>query len=46
MPAFGAGIIGDRPAMAQPRSSAIIYILVGVLILALGVLAFLLFASK
>ncbi len=46
MPAFGAGIIGDRPAMAQPRSSAIIYILVGVLILAIGVLAFLLFASK
>jgi len=46
MPAFGAGVVGDRPALAQPRSSAIIYILVGVLILAIGVLAFLLFASK
>lgn len=46
MPAFGAGIVGDRPALAQPRSSAIIYILVGVLIVAIGVLAFLLFASK
>jgi anti-anti-sigma regulatory factor len=46
MPAFGAGIVGDRPALAQPRSSAIIYVLVGVLIVAIGVLAFLLFASK
>lgn len=46
LPAFGAGVIGDRPALGQPRSSAIIYILVGVLIVAIGVLAFLLFASK
>lgn len=45
-PAFGASIVGDRNAAGQPRSSAVIYILVGVLIVAIGVLAFLLFAGK
>ncbi|MEZ4400602.1 MAG: hypothetical protein R3B06_11320 [Kofleriaceae bacterium] len=42
-PAFGASIVGDRPA--QPRSSTLIYVLVAVLIVAIGVLAFLLIAS-
>ena len=38
--------IGERPAAAPPRSSMIVYLLVGVLLLAIGVLAFLLFAGK
>ncbi len=44
VPAFGAGVVGDRP-MDQPRSSAIIYVLVGVLIVAIAVLALLLLSS-
>ena len=43
-PAFGASVVGDRPA-AQPKSSIVIYILVGVLIVAIGVLAVLLMSS-
>lgn len=43
-PAFGASIVGDRPA-TQPKSSMVIYILVGVLIIAIGVLAVLLMSS-
>ena len=43
-PAFGASVIGDRPA-APPKSSMLIYILVGALIVAIGVLGFLLMSS-
>ena len=43
---FGAGVVGERPALAAPKSSAIIYVLVAVLLAAIGVLAFLLFSSK
>jgi hypothetical protein len=45
-PAFGAGVLGDRPALVPPKSSAIIYVLVAVLLAAIAVLAFLLFSSK
>jgi anti-anti-sigma regulatory factor len=48
-PAFGAGIIGDRPVLVQaapPRSSGMIYILVVVLLAAISVLTYLLVASK
>lgn len=38
--------VGERPAVAQPKSSMVVYLLVGVLLLAIGVLAFLLFAGK
>ena len=43
---FGGGVVGDRPALVQPKSSAIIYVLVAVLLAAIGVLAFLLFSGK
>lgn len=43
-PAFGASVIGDRPA-APPKSSMLIYVLVGALIVAIGVLGFLLMSS-
>jgi len=45
-PSFGASVAGDRPALVAPKSSAIIYVLVAVLLAAIGVLAFLLFSSK
>jgi hypothetical protein len=45
-PAFGASVAGERPALVQPKSSAIIYVLVAVLLAAIGVLAFLLFSGK
>jgi anti-anti-sigma regulatory factor len=38
--------VADRPSLMQPRSSALVYVLVGVLLLAIGVLGFLLFAGK
>ena len=43
-PAFGASVVGDRPA-DQAKSSLVIYVLVGVLIVAIGVLAVLLMSS-
>ncbi|HUQ00896.1 MAG TPA: hypothetical protein VM261_00315 [Kofleriaceae bacterium] len=45
-PSFGAGVVSERAAMVAPKSSAIIYVLVAVLLAAIGVLAFLLFSSK
>ncbi len=36
----------DRAAMVQPKSGVIVYVLVGVLLVAIAVLAFLLFAGK
>ena len=46
-PSFGAGIVGDRPAIVQqPRSSGMIYLLVAVLLAAISVLTYLLVASK
>lgn len=36
----------ERPAVAAPRSGVVVYILVGVLLAAIGVLGFLLFAGK
>ena len=46
-PAFGAGVVGDRPALIQqPRSSTMIYVLVAVLLAAISVLTYLLVASK
>jgi anti-anti-sigma regulatory factor len=41
-----APVLADRPTMASPRSSALVYVLVGVLVLAIGVLGFLLVANK
>jgi cobalamin biosynthesis Mg chelatase CobN len=41
----GAAVIEDRSAMVQPKSGMIVYVLVGVLLLAIAVLAFLLFAK-
>ncbi|HVV85350.1 MAG TPA: STAS domain-containing protein [Kofleriaceae bacterium] len=46
VPAFGAGIVADRPALVQPRSSTMIYVLVAVLLAAISVLTYLLVASK
>lgn len=40
-PAFGAGVVGDRP-LEQPRSSMTVYILIGILVVAIAVLAILL----
>ncbi len=37
--------LGDRPAVAAPKNNTIVYVLVGVLLLAIGVLGFLLFAK-
>jgi hypothetical protein len=45
-PSFGAGVVSERSAMVAPKSSAIIYVLVAVLLAAIAVLAFLLFSSK
>jgi anti-anti-sigma regulatory factor len=46
-PAFGAGVLGERPALVQqPRSSSMIYVLVVVLLAAISVLTYLLVASK
>jgi hypothetical protein len=45
-PGFGAGVVGHRAASSQPRSSAMIYLLVAVLLAAIGVLTFLLVAGK
>lgn len=45
-PAFGSSIVGDRPALAQPRSSGMIYVLIAVLLAAISVLTFLLASSK
>jgi anti-anti-sigma factor len=42
-PGLGAAV--DRPPVAQPKSGTIVYVLVGVLLLAIGVLAFLLFGK-
>jgi anti-anti-sigma regulatory factor len=42
----GAAAMAERAPMVQPKSSALIYVLVGVLLVAIGVLAFLLFSSK
>ncbi len=38
--------VGERPQLAQPKSGALVYALVGVLLVAIAVLAFLLFAGK
>jgi len=38
--------MAERPPVVQPKSSALIYVLVGVLLVAIGVLAFLLFSGK
>ncbi len=45
-PGFGAGVVGHRAVSSQPRSSAMIYLLVAVLLAAIGVLTFLLVAGK
>ena len=45
-PTFGASVVGDRPALVQPRSSTMIYVLVAVLLAAISVLTFLLVSSK
>ncbi len=45
-PAFGSSSVGDRPALVQPRSSTMIYVLVAVLLAAISVLTFLLVSSK
>ncbi len=45
-PGFGSAVVGERPAIVQPKSSAIIYVLVAVLLAAIAVLGFLLFSSK
>jgi hypothetical protein len=44
MPQLGGGAMAmmDRPAMAQPRSNAVIYVLVTILLAAIGVLTYLL----
>ncbi len=43
----GISMVGDRAAaVSQPKSGAVVYVLVGVLLIAIGVLAFLLFAGK
>jgi anti-anti-sigma regulatory factor len=42
----GAAAMAERAPMVQPKSSALIYVLVGVLLVAIGVLAFLLFSGK
>jgi len=43
----GISMVGDRAAaVTQPKSGAVVYVLVGVLLIAIGVLAFLLFAGK
>jgi len=42
----GGGVMADRAPIVQPKSSAIIYVLVAVLLAAIGVLAFLLLSGK
>jgi hypothetical protein len=41
-----AAMAADRAPVVQPKSSAVIYVLVGVLLLAIAVLAFLLLSGK
>jgi anti-anti-sigma regulatory factor len=41
-----AAAIAERAPVVQPKSSAVIYVLVGVLLVAIGVLAFLLLSGK
>jgi hypothetical protein len=46
-PGMGGGAMAaDRAPVVQPKSSAVIYVLVAVLLLAIGVLAFLLLSGK
>jgi anti-anti-sigma regulatory factor len=47
-PGTNPGVAGtaDRTAMVQPKSGLIVYVLVGVLLVAIAVLAYLLFAGK
>ncbi len=45
-PSFGGSVAAERQALVAPKSSVIIYVLVAVLLAAIGVLAFLLFSSK
>lgn len=42
----GAAAVAERAPVVQPKSSAVIYILVAVLLVAIGVLAFLLLSGK
>lgn len=44
-PGAGGVVAEDRGAMVQPKSGMIVYVLVGVLLVAIAVLAFLLFAK-
>lgn len=45
-PGVGGAAVADRAPVVQPKSSAVIYILVAVLLAAIGVLAFLLLSGK
>lgn len=45
-PGIGGAAVADRAPVVQPRSSAVIYVLVAVLLAAIGVLAFLLLSGK
>jgi len=42
----GGGVMAERAPVVQPKSSAVIYVLVAVLLAAIGVLAFLLLSGK
>ena len=45
-PGLGGAAVADRAPVVQPKSSAVIYVLVAVLLAAIGVLAFLLLSGK
>lgn len=45
-PGVGGAAVADRAPVVQPKSSAVIYVLVAVLLAAIGVLAFLLLSGK
>jgi hypothetical protein len=45
-PGIGGAAVADRAPVVQPKSSAVIYVLVAVLLAAIGVLAFLLLSGK
>jgi hypothetical protein len=45
-PGIGGALAADRAPVVQPKSSAVIYVLVAVLLAAIGVLAFLLLSGK
>lgn len=45
-PGLGGAVVAERAPVVQPKSSAVIYVLVAVLLAAIGVLAFLLLSGK